>query len=89
MTLGFGSFDFALTGSAQDDTTEGRVTCDFVAVAYASAVGPRAVPLHSACGYFTTMFTSLPGTTMDFTPEPLNLIQGRGRLNTMPASRRY
>ena len=32
------------------------------------------------CGYFTTMFTSLPGTTMDFTPE-----QVRGRLHLMPA----
>ena len=43
--LGYGlkfkwrSFDFALTGCAQDDTLV----------------------------YFTTMFTSLPGTTMDFT----------------------
>ena len=70
---------------AQDDTTEGRVTCDFVAIAFASAVGSQAIPLHSACGYFTTIFTSLPGTTMDFTPEPLNLIQGRGRLIFTPA----
>ena len=52
------------------------VSCDFVAVAYASAMDSQAIPLHSACGYFTTIFTSLPGTT----PE-----QVRGRLIFMPA----